>query len=401
MIWFIGIAATLAAAWIIARPLLGAAADQGTGADDPDLQVYKAQMRELDSDLARGIINQDDAETTRLEIARRILAADKRAGAQRRDPSVHAHGLTAGFIFVICLVGVLGIYAQLGRADLPDRPLALRLSEAQALRAQRPSQEVIEAQVVKSQIDADPDYLALVEKLRGAATERPEDLQGQRLLALHEARLGNYSAARVAQQQVLALLGSGATAQDYSDAAEYMIMATNGYVSPQAEEMLGQVLRLDSVDGRARYYSGLAMAQNGRPDVGYRLWLGLLNEGPADAPWIAPIQARIADMARAAGVAPPTAEMPGPSAADIEAAGQMSAEDRQEMVRGMVGGLAARLASQGGSVDEWARLIRALGVLGETTRANEIWQEAQDVFAEDTQALAKLLAAAQSAEVAR
>jgi cytochrome c-type biogenesis protein CcmH len=46
-----------------------------------------------------------------------------------------------------------------------------------------------------------------------------------------------------------------------------------------------------------------------------------------------------------------------------------------------VEGLAQRLASSGGSAEEWARLIRALAVLNETDRAKLILGEARQKFA--------------------
>ena len=58
----------------------------------------------------------------------------------------------------------------------------------------------------------------------------------------------------------------------------------------------------------------------------------------------------------------------------------MSAEDRKEMIRGMVERLSDRLATEGGPPEDWARLISALGVLGETERARAIWTEAQAGF---------------------
>jgi cytochrome c-type biogenesis protein CcmH len=81
-------------------------------------------------------------------------------------------------------------------------------------------------------------------------------------------------------------------------------------------------------------------------------------------------------------------ERRGPSAADIAAASEMSAEDRAEMIRGMVNGLSDRLATDGGPPPDWARLITALGVLGETDRARAIAAEAREVFADDAGALA-------------
>ena len=79
----------------------------------------------------------------------------------------------------------------------------------------------------------------------------------------------------------------------------------------------------------------------------------------------------------------------------------MTKEGRKKMIRGMVAGLGERLATNGGTMNEWARLIRALGVLGETARASEIWNEAKDVFSDNPKALNLLLEAAQAAEISQ
>jgi cytochrome c-type biogenesis protein CcmH len=78
----------------------------------------------------------------------------------------------------------------------------------------------------------------------------------------------------------------------------------------------------------------------------------------------------------------------------------MDPEAQQEMIRGMVAGLAERLATQGGTEQDWARLINAYGVLGEQDRAQEIWAEAQVVFAAEPERLEVVRAAAARAGVA-
>jgi len=45
------------------------------------------------------------------------------------------------------------------------------------------------------------------------------------------------------------------------------------------------------------------------------------------------------------------------------------------------------LATEGGTPQEWARLIGAYGVLGDRARAEAIWNEAQSVFANVPDAL--------------
>ncbi len=147
--------------------------------------------------------------------------------------------------------------------------------------------------------------------------------------------------------------------------------------------------------------------QTGRPDIAFRIWDRLLRQGPEEAPWIPAIRARIDEAAQLAGVeyeqprptqqTPAAPPMAGPSAEDMEAAQDMSAEDRQEMIRGMVSRLADRLANEGGPAEEWARLIGAYGVLGETERARAIRDEALQVFAGREDDLAQIRAAAERA----
>lgn len=402
MIWFLGSAACLVCTGFIVRSILQPQTIDISAASK-DLALYKDQLREVDSDLARGVLSETESESARLEISRRILAADKRAQMEtlaNPAPSI-INKLLAAFVILTVLTGSLGIYANLGEPNLPDRPLVARLAAAQEARAQRLSQEDAEVQVPDEKINIPEDYLKLVKKLREAIKKRPNDEQGLRLLALHEFRIGKYRAARKAHTRIMKVVGDKVTAKDYIDFAEVMIFATNGYVSPEAEITLSQALKLKPNDGRTRYYSGLAMAQNGRADVAYRLWEGLLKEGPQDAAWIPLIKSQIDDVARLAGINMSNQPLPGPTTDQINAASEMTKEDRKKMIRGMVAGLGERLATNGGTMNEWARLIRALGVLGETARASEIWNEAKDVFGDNPKALNLLLEAAQAAEISQ
>ncbi|SEQ66453.1 c-type cytochrome biogenesis protein CcmI [Thalassovita taeanensis] len=392
--------------------LLALALTRGRGEDEApaayDLRVYRDQLKEVERDLARGVIAAEDAERTRSEISRRILAADaqlQQGGRTGGQPKALAMGV-AGLTVVGLLAGSFLLYRQLGAPGYDDLSLKTRIEMAKDTRANRPSQAEVEAN--RATLDAPlgqpaPEYAALMDKLRKAVAERPDDLQGVKLLARNEAALGNFVAAQEAQARVLTLLGDAATANDYVDYADTLILATGGYVSPEAEAALLAALARDPRQGAARYYMGLMFAQTGRPDTAFRIWEELLREGPADAPWIAPIRGQIQELAMLAGAEftlPPEEGLKGPDAADVQAAGEMSAEDRQEMIRGMVSTLSERLATEGGTPAEWARLIGAYGVLGEPDRAREIWTEAQQVFADKPNALAEVRAGAARAGVA-
>ena len=79
----------------------------------------------------------------------------------------------------------------------------------------------------------------------------------------------------------------------------------------------------------------------------------------------------------------------------------MDAEDRNAMIQGMVAQLSDRLATQGGTAQEWARLINAYGVLSEIDQARAIVAEARTVFAANPQDLDLINAAADAIGLAQ
>ena len=401
--------ALLASLWL-ARPLLiGRAAAAPRAAHD--LQVFRDQLRALDRDVDRGVLSAPEADGARAEISRRLLAAAAeldRVGAEGPAPERVSRRLAAG-VAVVVILGTVGAYWGLGAPGMPDRPLAQRGGEIrQALNA-RPLQadaEVFAADRVAAMRPPAPEAgtpeaeaRALVERLREIVATRPEDVRGRRLLADSLIRLGEPVEARRLHEEILSLLGETAGTDDFAAAGEALVMAAAGYVSPEAEALMARALQADPTNPIARYYAGLALLQNGETQLALELWTGLLEEGPEDAPWIPSIRAQIAEIAREAGAGPLLIPGPGPSQDQIDAAGEMTEDQQREMIEGMVSGLEGRLALEGGTPEDWARLIRAYGVLGRPDDAARIWSDAERAFAELPEVVAALRAVAVEAGV--
>ena len=68
---------------------------------------------------------------------------------------------------------------------------------------------------------------------------------------------------------------------------------------------------------------------------------------------------------------------PGPSAADVAAASEMSGADRAEFIRSMVSRLAERLEDEPVDLDGWMRLANAYAVLQEEDRAIEAYRKVE------------------------
>jgi hypothetical protein len=79
-----------------------------------------------------------------------------------------------------------------------------------------------------------------------------------------------------------------------------------------------------------------------------------------------------------------------------EEAKPLSADERSAMIRNMVADLASRLERDGGTVEEWARLIRSHVVLGDKDKAQSYLLSAQDKFKQDSAALIDLSGLAKS-----
>ena len=393
-----------------------ARAGQAVAADGTEraMRVYRDQISEIERDLARGIIGEGEAERLRLEISRRILDLDK--GDRGRPVGGPAPKIMRGVAFATILVAVIGsgvLYLTIGAPGYSDMPLLQRHSDAAEARRTRPRQATMEAEFAAAfpepeQFPGRAELEPMVAQLRDALAARPLDVTGFGLLAQNEARLGNFRAAIEAQIRVIELKGDAAGVEDYAYLLDLMVIATGGFVSPEAESIIEQILQRDTTNMIALYYSGRMYAQTGRPDMTFRVWRRLHDLSPGDAPWMPEIRTALPELARISGE--PRYQLPpraapagarGPDELDLEAAQDLPPEDRAQMIEDMVGGLSARLANDGGTAQEWAQLIRALAVLERDEQAVAVLQEARTVFAARAEDLALINATAEAAGLSR
>lgn len=388
----VGLAAFALAAYPLARPRR-----RPGGAAEFEIEFYKSQLREVERDRDKGLRDADDAAQARIEVSRKILSLDQptRNAAYLAAPRVAS--LLAGCAFAAAIVpGALLLHARIGDPGMRDMPLAERLATADATQLNRPGQDEFVARLGEPElnvVERDPEYLRLLDDLRQAVASRPSDVQGLQLLATHEAGAGNLQAAVEAKSKAVAIMDDRATAEDHAELAVLMIGAAAGYVSPEAEQALARALEQDPEHPAARYYVGAMHAQTGRPDLAFHVWRSLLENVPPADPWVFELRRQIVEVAPYAGLqyadalAEADPNMPGPDARQVESAAGMTDEERVEMVGGMVDGLEKRLADSGGTPEEWARLIRSLGVLGQNLRAEQAYDAARAAYSGDREAL--------------
>lgn len=372
---FWALAVTVAAA--VAALLVGAMRrSPGQAADGvaSDLAVYRDQLAEIDRDLSRGTIGPDEAARLRAEVGRRVIEADRAGGAVPVSAPAKGPGrATTALVVAAVLPGALAIYWGLGAPGYPDMALQDRLAALDAGIAARPSQEAELAARGRAR-DAAADQ-RLVAELAGVS-----DPGALRARFRQSFEAGDMLASVRVQERILELAGAAATSNDQANLALALVAEADGYVSPEAEAALRESLRADMGNELARYLVGEMFLQGGRYDQTFRFWRPLAEGGNPEAPWTASIRERIGEVADLAGVRYELPAASGPSADDVAAAGEMTPEDRQAMIEGMVARLSDRLSTAGGPVEDWNRLIRSLAVLERLDEAQVIYDEAKAKF---------------------
>jgi cytochrome c-type biogenesis protein CcmH len=344
MLWFAVAAMTVLASLGALWPL--ALRRQGRGGEAAsEAAFYKAQLGEISRDVERGLLPEAEAAGARAETGRRLIAASAAASVDAAPArSRAARRVAAAAIVVAAPLIALPLYLALGRPDLPDAPLAERNA---ALRGR----------------DTIESAIARIERHLAAA---PDDGRGWALVAPVYMRVGRYDDAVNAFARALRLNGEDALLRlGYGEA---LVGAAGGVVTADARAAFDKALAEKPGLPAARFYLGLAAEQDGDKAKAIALYQALLDGAPPEAPWTATLKTRIDALSNGAVPAAPADEA------------------QQTAIRGMVEGLAARLAERGGSAADWARLIRAYSALQQPDKAKAALDSARKSLAGDAEA---------------
>jgi cytochrome c-type biogenesis protein CcmH len=357
MLWLIFAVFTAVAVLSVLWPL--AKTPRGVVHHEIGIALYKAQLAEIERDEAQRLVAPEDAQGAKAEAARRLLAADAAIEAPPAASRTRARLISVGVLIFVPVLA-LSLYATIGHPDMPDAPLAARL-------------------------DASParmDLAAAIAKVEAHLAQHQDDGRGYEVLAPVYLRMGRAGEAVNAARAALRLLGETPARQTLY--GEALVAAANGVVTPEANQSFEAAAK-DSSAAEPRFFLGLAAEQEGDKARARDIWGKLAAEAPQDAPWAQALRERLA----ALGAGPGTTQ--DGVAAKIEAlpeAGRMNA------IRGMVEGLAARLAQNGQDLEGWLRLVRSYTVLHEPGKARSAVIEAKRSLAGDPSALARIEALA-------
>jgi len=334
LVWvLIGLLALACCAVLYAagRPAGAAAGTVGETDSEAHTRFYREQLKGLERDVELGRLSPSEEAAAKAELAREYLRQTREDDDKGRSRVTTSRAM----LVAVPLVALLsfGVYALIGQASLPAQPLAGR--EA----AMAEARETLDAAV--AQVEA-------------RLAQNPGDVRGWQVLAPIYLDQGRYAEAANAYRRVLDLAPPTADAE--TNRAEALILA-NGGADEEVIALLESAAARDPDHVRSHFYLAGELTRTGAYARAVPIWTRLLDIATGSEPWYATaIEGRaIAE----AGLMGETLDQPAESGAT------------DALIAGMVEGLAARLYSEGGTGEEWIRLVQSRLVLGDGAAAQD------------------------------
>lgn len=332
LFWILAIAVTAVACAALYYAAAGRPVNAAGGAmDDATGAHFRLQLREIENDIASGRLGEAEGTAARGELAREVIRM-KAESHQRHSGRLAEKPVLLGAIGATVALA-FGTYMFLGSPDLPSLPLS-----------ERPAVEMSLEEAVA--------------RIETQLTETPDDLRGWMAIGPAYMQLERFADAERAYRRVIDL--GGATADAETNLAEAIMMQQQGSLDGEPLQLLESAAARDPAHVRSRFYLAGEASRAGDYETAVARWNDLIALAEGGEPWLA--AAREALTAATAGLNGETA-LPG-----------------EDEIEAMVEGLAERLASAGGSIEEWTRLVRSRLVLGQLEEAQSAYETARAAY---------------------
>lgn len=333
---------------------------------DSSPAIFADQLAELDRDVARGVVSATDADAARIEIKKNILRQVQKG---QGGPLVSTRGSRIGLWVAMLFVpfAAVGYYSQFGNPSLSR----IAVFEQRQARAEN-ARVIALTEQLKTRLEADE-------------TGGPSD--GWMLLGQTYMRLGLFGDAAASFRIVSER--EEATSAVFSMLTEALVAQENGIITPAAEAAIDEAAARDASNPAVTYYRALALQQAGQSAAAYDLVVARLDAADGYYPWMETLVGQANRIGEGIGREPlslarfaPMLAGRGPSAEDVAAAQDMSAEDRAVFIQSMVQRLADRLKDEPDDLDGWLQLGRAYSVLGSVEEAKDAYNNAAALSAD-------------------
>ncbi len=332
------------------------------------INVYKAQLKELDGDQKNDQLSEAEAVSARLEIERRLLKVASNSEDKTETTGTRAARPLLIMVTVLVFLGSYGFYLLNGNPGMPDFPLdEQRNSAARMTREDAKSPEMInEVAILKT-------YLA----------QKPDDIEAWRTLGQLETDLHNRPEAAKAFQRWHALDRSSIDAAVVY--AESLIILSDGRVGPAALLVLNRARKIQPNNPGVRHYMALAEYQDGKVEQALAGWKALAADSKPGAPWLNALNRWIRKAEKELGLpsSEPRGAGPALSAEQRATVADMSPAERAKMIKRMVARLQSKMDENPENIKGWFRLAKAYSVLGRKADAIKAMEQAMKYAPDD------------------
>ena len=343
-----GVLSAIAAGLILYRAAL---AVRAVGSADPTLATYRRQLHEIDDLAARGLLEANEVRAAHSEAGRRLLHAADHADPAWEAPARHRTWVLA--LVSLAATLALVVYLAVGSPLFPDQPIRSRIATWRAADL--------------ATLTA-PEMAAV---LRMATQQKP-DVEGYRFLALAENQSDNPHAAAKALRKAIALAPQRPDLWEMLGVS--LVGAAGGGETREATAAFRTALGLDPTLVLARFHLARAMSQAGDRDGAVKALLALRTDLPSGDDRRESLDRAIDDANT------PTVAQSG----------------NDQMIAGMVAGLAKRLEVNPNDPEGWIRLVRSYAVLGDAKARDDTLERAKSRYSAKPDILQRLVVAAKT-----
>jgi cytochrome c-type biogenesis protein CcmH len=254
--WIMAALMTGAALAFVLVPLLRTRRHAGPSALAANLDVLRGQRREIDVDVANGILPAASRDEALAELVDR--AQDDLSPAPDTVPASARRSWPAAIVVAVALpAAAFGIYLALGTPSaLETRPVAHDAANLD-----------------------DKQIRAMVESLAAKVRDRPDDAQGWALLARSMAALGRFKESTDAYEHLLTLVPRDP--QLLADYADALGMAQGRTLAGRPYELVKEALAIDPGHRKALALAGTAAMDEGDFATALDHWQALAAQLPA------------------------------------------------------------------------------------------------------------------------
>jgi cytochrome c-type biogenesis protein CcmH len=301
-LWLILTIMTSAAAVLVSAPFVRRF-DQRRVRAANDVEVYRDQWKEVECEAMLGVIDADQAESARVEIKLRLLAADRADGPALPGLAAEERKFAVIAVSGMVILGSVGLYAVTGNPDLPSSSGARRAPSAipRELSILESFAEATQASTSENQRQRRPQtglppVDEMIQRLAARLLRNPKDAEGWRTLGWSYASTGRFSEASEAYAKAIEL--SPNIAEIRSARIDALVKSADGIVTTDAKRAIEEALKLDPKDTRARFFKGLAKEQEGNRTSALTDWVELLKDANTNEPWVQEDKRRVVSIER-------------------------------------------------------------------------------------------------------